>query len=183
MFYRNIWLLKSSMKLHIRAQQLHIFCKQCKCIFKLVPKYQIQITRFLKVFSREKISLFDLHSLRSYFLHSFEICMSRGALYFKTNMALSSEDLLVSLPLYRRRGKMKSKNTNRFWVRKIFPLRKEKGEFTNLVREMRLHDHEFFLKCFEWAQSNLRSLQDTCQNISTDTDFKSNLQRKSWTTF
>ena len=65
--------------------------------------------------------------------------MSRGALYFKKNMVLSFEDLLVLLALYQRREKMKLKNTKRFWVRKWFALRKDKGEFNNLVREMRLH--------------------------------------------
>ena len=84
--------------------------------------------------------------------------MSRGALYFKTNMALSSEDLLVLLALYRRRGKVMSKYTKRFWVTKIFAIRKEKGEFNNLVREMRLHDQEFFIKMFRMSLIQLEEL-------------------------
>ena len=53
---------------------------------------------------------------------------------------------------------MKSKNTKKFWVRKIFALRKEKGEFDSLVREMRLHDREFFFKMFRMNPIQLGEL-------------------------
>ncbi len=54
--------------------------------------------------------------------------------------------------------KAKIKNKKRFWVRKIFAQRKEKGEYNNLVREMRLYDHEFFFKMFRMSPSQLEEL-------------------------
>ena len=73
-------------------------------------------------------------------------------------MELSHEDLLLLLVLYRRRKNRELKNKKRFWVRKIFAQRKEKGEYNNLVREMRIHDHEFFFKMFRMSPSQLEDI-------------------------
>ena len=43
-------------------------------------------------------------------------------------------------------------------MRKIFAQRKEKGEYNNLVREMRIHDHEFFFKMFRMSPSQLEDI-------------------------
>ena len=73
-------------------------------------------------------------------------------------MELSQENLLLSLILYRRRKTRELKNTKRFWARKIFAQRKEKGECNNLVQEMRIHDHEFLFKMFLMSPSQLEDL-------------------------
>ena len=36
----------------------------------------------------------------------------------------------------------------RFWIRKIYKERKEKGEFHLLIRDMRLFDHRYFFQHF-----------------------------------
>ena len=65
----------------------------------------------------------------------------------KTNMALDEETLIYLglLILYRRRKqRITSKYRKRFWVRKLFQHRRTHGKFNNLVRELKLHDHEIF---------------------------------------
>ena len=64
-------------------------------------------------------------------------------------MAFDEEALMYLLILYRRRKQRKrNKYKNRFWVRKLFQHRKTHGEFHNLVKELKLHDHELFFKQF-----------------------------------
>ena len=46
--------------------------------------------------------------------------------------------------LLRRRNKRKEKLKRRFWVRKIFMERKQKGEYHLLVKDLALCDHEIF---------------------------------------
>ena len=71
-------------------------------------------------------------------------------------MNLSSEDLLILLALHRRRKQRKYRK--KFWVHRIFAERKEKGEYNNLVREMRLHDHKVFVKMGRMTPSQLEEL-------------------------
>ena len=64
-------------------------------------------------------------------------------------MAFDEEALMYLLILYRRRKQRKrNKYKKRFWVRKLFQHRKTHGEFHNLVKELKLHDHELFFKQF-----------------------------------
>lgn len=42
--------------------------------------------------------------------------------------------------------KKKLKRKHRFWVRDIYKKRKEQGIFSNLLRELRLGDREYFFK-------------------------------------
>ena len=44
--------------------------------------------------------------------------------------------------------KQKSQKRKRFWMRRIYLERQQKGEFHLVVREMMLFDHEYFFKCF-----------------------------------
>ena len=63
----------------------------------------------------------------------------------KTNMALDEETLMYLLILYhRRKRRICNKYRKIFWVRKLFQHRRTRGEFDNLVRELKLHDHELF---------------------------------------
>ena len=43
-------------------------------------------------------------------------------------------------------GKKKKKRKYGFWVREIYKKRKEQGVFSNLLRELRLDDREYFFK-------------------------------------
>ncbi|XP_065652846.1 uncharacterized protein LOC136080161 [Hydra vulgaris] len=45
----------------------------------------------------------------------------------------------------------KEKNKKRFWVRKVYAERLQKGEFHLLVQNLRLHDQEYFFKYFRMS--------------------------------
>ena len=54
--------------------------------------------------------------------------------------------------------KQKSQKRKRFWMRRIYLERQQKGEFHLLVREMMLFDHEYFFKCFRMTPSTYEQL-------------------------
>ena len=69
-------------------------------------------------------------------------------------MAAINKKVLL-LPILRRRlQQAKEKRTSRFWVRDIYKLRKERGEFHSLLKEAALFDHEYFIKLF-WMTPRL----------------------------
>ena len=75
-----------------------------------------------------------------------------GAIFRKTNIALTKillvkKKLLLLKLLNQIENKNRGKN-KRFWVRKLYVERLQKGEFHLLVRDLRLHDHEYFFKDF-----------------------------------
>ena len=53
---------------------------------------------------------------------------------------------------------LKRKKRKRFWVRKVYEERLEKGEFHLLVGDLRLHDHEYFFRCFRMSPSTFEEL-------------------------
>ena len=53
---------------------------------------------------------------------------------------------------------LKRKKRIRFRVRKVYEERLEKGEFHLLVRDLRLHDHEYFFRCFRMSPSTFEEL-------------------------
>ena len=59
-------------------------------------------------------------------------------------MAALSTRTKILLLLKRRLSRQERRK--RMWVRKIFRERKQKGEFHLLIKELRLHDHEYFFK-------------------------------------
>ena len=75
-------------------------------------------------------------------------------------------ELLLLLILLRKRislknqvGKAKNNRTRRrFWTRQIFLERNQKGEFHNLVKEMKLFDHEYFHKQFRMSPTTFEKL-------------------------
>ena len=72
-------------------------------------------------------------------------------------MAAINKKVLL-LPILRRRlQQAKEKRTSRFWVRDIYKLRKERGEFHCLVKEAALFDHEYFFLCSLVDDQNYRS--------------------------
>ena len=73
-------------------------------------------------------------------------------------MAVFSRKNILILLLLRRRLRLKRKYKKRFWVRKIFQDRQEKGEFHTLVQEMKLFDHEYFFRCFRMTPATYERL-------------------------
>ena len=66
-------------------------------------------------------------------------------------MAFKLSKRTKMLLLMRRRTIAKNKYKKRFWVRRIFQERKQKGEYHLLLQDLRLHDHEYFFKCFRMS--------------------------------
>ncbi|XP_065665346.1 uncharacterized protein LOC136086784 [Hydra vulgaris] len=52
----------------------------------------------------------------------------------------------------------KEKNKKRFWVRKVYAERLQKGEFHLLVQDLRLHDQEYFFKYFRMSPTTYEEL-------------------------
>ncbi|XP_065675624.1 uncharacterized protein LOC136091841 [Hydra vulgaris] len=52
----------------------------------------------------------------------------------------------------------KEKNKKRFWVRKVYAERLQKGEFHLLVQDFRLHDQEYFFKYFRMSPTTNEEL-------------------------
>ena len=74
---------------------------------------------------------------------------------------LLQKRLLLLLVLRRRmckRRQLKPKVYKECWVRKIFQEREEKGEFNNLVKELRLFDHEYFFRNFRMSNQRFEKL-------------------------
>ena len=54
--------------------------------------------------------------------------------------------------------KNSGKYKNRFWVRKIYSKRKQKGEFKTLVKDLPLHDGFFFFNYFRVSHTIFEEL-------------------------
>ena len=52
----------------------------------------------------------------------------------------------------------REKIKKRFWVRKIYAERLQKGEFHLLVQDLRLHDQEYFFKYFRMSPTTYEEL-------------------------
>ena len=52
------------------------------------------------------------------------------------------EDMLLCVPLPRRRRLRREQKARKIWVKKMLTLRKKKGAFSNLIKEMRVSDRE-----------------------------------------
>ena len=62
--------------------------------------------------------------------------------------------------------KNSGKYKKRFWVRKIYSDRKQKGEFNMLVKDFQLHDELFIsLNIFIYHLSFLRNFKHGCHHI------------------
>ena len=71
----------------------------------------------------------------------------------------NNEDILLLLLARHRakRNKMEQRK-KRFWVRHIYTERKRKGEFHQLVMDMKLCDHELFYKQFRMSPGKMEEL-------------------------
>lgn len=65
--------------------------------------------------------------------------------------------LIIRILLRRRRKKL-LKYRKRFWVRHVYAERKQKGEYYQLVKDLQLHDHEYFFKYFRMSPASLELL-------------------------
>ena len=65
---------------------------------------------------------------------------------------------LLRLLLLRRRQKRRKKYKKRFWIRRIYAERQQKGEFHLLVKELNMFDHEYFFQCFRMSPGLLDEL-------------------------
>ena len=61
--------------------------------------------------------------------------------------SLSRRQIILIILLHRRHCSRNIKRKSpKFWIRKIFAERDQKGEYHSLVKEMKLIDHELFFK-------------------------------------
>ena len=85
-----------------------------------------------------------------------------GAIIRKTNMALTKillvKKRLLLLKLLNQTENKNGRKKKRFWVRKLYAERLQKGEFHLFVRDLRLHDHEYFFKYFRMSPTVLEEL-------------------------
>ena len=73
----------------------------------------------------------------------------------KSHLLLIKKIMTIKLLLLHGIKKVRKK---RFWVRQIYTERKEKGEYHLLVRQMMLHDKEFFFQCFRMSPTRFEEL-------------------------
>ena len=69
-----------------------------------------------------------------------------------------SRRTLYLLLLYHLKTKRNAKYKKRMWVRKLFRERKTKGAFNLLIKDMELHDHEYFFKFFRMTPTKYEHL-------------------------
>ena len=74
------------------------------------------------------------------------------------HLLLQKYRLILQLLLLRRRRQRLQKYKKRFWVRRIYADRREKGEFSLLVKDLMLHDHEYFFRYFRMSPSCFEEL-------------------------
>lgn len=69
-----------------------------------------------------------------------------------------NKNLLLVLLLKKRQLRVthSHKRKHRMWVRKIFLERKAKGEYHQLIQELRIYDHEFFLQTISYVSYKIR---------------------------
>ena len=65
---------------------------------------------------------------------------------------------LINILLLRRRRIRLQKYRKRFWIRKVYNEREEKGEYHLLVKELRLQDAEYFFQCFRMSPAIFEEL-------------------------
>lgn len=75
-------------------------------------------------------------------------------------MALTRRQLLILLLLRRRlkRRELEARNNKRFWVRRLYAERSEKGEYHQLVREMKIFHKEFFFQHFRMGPEKFEEI-------------------------
>ncbi len=75
-----------------------------------------------------------------------------------TRRLLLLRNNLLRLFLLRRRRKRITKYKKRFWIRRVYAERQQKGEFHLLVKELILFDQEYFFQCFRMSPTLFEEL-------------------------
>ena len=71
---------------------------------------------------------------------------------------LLQKKLLLLLLLHRRIERRQNRYKKSIWIRQLFLDREKKGEFQNLVRDLRLFDEEFFYRNFRMSTTNFEQI-------------------------
>ncbi|CAB4030052.1 Hypothetical predicted protein [Paramuricea clavata] len=71
---------------------------------------------------------------------------------------LAVKNNIIRLLLLKRRQKRLNRYKKRFSVRQIYAERKQKGEYHLLVKELMLHDQEYFFNCFRMSPTTFEQL-------------------------
>ena len=74
------------------------------------------------------------------------------------NKLLYLQKKIILLFLLKRRRNVRKYSKKKFWVREIFKEREEKGEFQNLIRDLRLFDDTYFYKNFRMSTQRFELL-------------------------
>ena len=77
---------------------------------------------------------------------------------FNARQLLLLRNNQLRLLLLRRRQKRSSKYKKRFWIRRVYAQRRQKGEFHMLVRELSFYDQEYFFQCFRMSPTLFEEL-------------------------
>ena len=97
------------------------------------------------------------------------------AAFNRRRLLLLKSNLLLLLYLANRRKKLKFKKKRECWIRDIYQDREEKGEYHSLVKELKIHDRDYFFRCFRMAPPstivksgvNCESNDESCSFPST----------------
>ena len=78
---------------------------------------------------------------------------------FNMKYLLLIKQKIILQTLYLRRISCKTtKKKRKYWVRKIYAERQTKGEYHLLVQDLKLHDQNYFFRCFRMSPENFEML-------------------------
>ena len=80
------------------------------------------------------------------------------AAFNRRRLLLLKSNLLLLLYLANRRKKLKFKKKRECWIRDIYRDREEKGEYHSLVKELKIHDRDYFFRCFRMTPTLFEEL-------------------------
>ena len=73
-------------------------------------------------------------------------------------LLLLKRKILLQILYLRRVSCKATKKKRKYWVRKIYALRQTKGEYHLLVQGLKLHDQNYFFRCFRMSPENFEML-------------------------
>ena len=78
---------------------------------------------------------------------------------FNMKYLLLLKQKVILQTLYLRRISCKTtKKKGKYWVRKIYAKRQIKGEYHLLVQDLKLHEQDYFFRCFRMSPENFEML-------------------------
>ena len=76
----------------------------------------------------------------------------------RRRLLLQKYKLIMQILLLRRRRRRLQRRRKRFWIRRIYKDRGQKGEYASLIRDLMLHDHAYFFNYFRMSPSCFEDL-------------------------